>query len=499
MFTLRPSAAFLLLSAATVRASDPLAPYGAVPSARQRAWHETELYCLVHFGPNTFLDQEWGFGDAPPSIFNPTDFDAEQIVAAAKNGGARGLVLVAKHHDGFCLWPSDFTEYSVRNSPWRDGKGDMVREFEQACRKLGLKFGVYLSPWDRNHADYGRPAYLDCYRNQLRELCTNYGPLFMNWFDGANGGDGHYGGARETRRIDRRTYYEWELTWTIVRELQPMSCIFSDVGWDVRWVGNEAGLAGETCWATFTPVGKSSPDSPAPGDTDDKLGIEGTRGGKFWMPAECDVPLRPGWFWHESQNDKVKSPVELVNLYYASVGRGAALDIGIAPDRRGLLHENDARALAGLGDYLKHTFARNLAAGSSVSVTDFHGAAPVRADGGSRFEAGNMLDGDPSTFWLVHSAITSAEIVFDLGDRTKFDVVRIREAISLGQRIGGFEVDVWSDARWEKAAEATSIGACRLIRLKTPAHTSKVRLRITEAAATPALAEFGLYCESRGN
>ena len=288
--------------AAFAPAAEPPAPYGPVPSARQLRWHELEFYGFLHFTVNTFTDKEWGYGDESPAVFNPTDFDADQIVGAAKAAGMKGLILTAKHHDGFCLWPSKLTEHSVKNSPWRDGKGDVVREIADACRRHGLTFGVYLSPWDRNHADYGRPDYLDYYRNQLRELMTGYGPLFEVWFDGANGGDGYYGGAREKRTIDRRTYYDWENTRQIVRDLQPDAVMFSDAGPDVRWVGNENGIAGDPCWATL------NRDDFAPGEADEARLNPGDRPGTHWLPAECDVSIRPGWFYHASEDAKVKTP-----------------------------------------------------------------------------------------------------------------------------------------------------------------------------------------------
>ena len=219
------------------------APYGAVPSARQLRWHELEFYGFLHFTVNTFTDKEWGYGDEDPSLFNPTEFDADRIVENLASSGMKGVILTAKHHDGFCLWPTRTTDHCVRNSRWRGGKGDVVRDISNAARKAGLKFGVYLSPWDRNNAQYGRPEYINTYRNQLRELLTTYGPIFEVWHDGANGGDGYYGGAREKRQIDRRTYYDWPKTWDMVRSLQPDACIFSDVGPDIRWVGNEKGIA----------------------------------------------------------------------------------------------------------------------------------------------------------------------------------------------------------------------------------------------------------------
>ena len=318
-------------------AVEPPAPHGPLPSERQLIRHTNEFYGLLHFGMNTFTDKEWGDGSEDESIFNPTDFDAEQIARAAKDGGITGLILTAKHHDGFCLWPSQYTEHSVKNSKWRQGKGDVVREISEACRKHGLRFGVYLSPWDRNHKDYGQAEYLRYFQNQLRELLTNYGPIAEVWFDGANGGDGYYGGARERRNIDRKTYYDWPKTWQIVRDLQPMACMFSDAGPDVRWVGNERGVAGETCWATLNAA------DFIPGVADEKRLNHGDRPGTHWIPVECDVSIRSGWFYHEKEDAKVKTPGQLVELYYKSIGRGAVLLLNIPPDRRGRIHEDDAK------------------------------------------------------------------------------------------------------------------------------------------------------------
>src|SRR5215831_98768 len=315
------------------------APYGPTPSARQLRWHELEFYSFVHFTVNTFTDKEWGYGDEDPAIFNPTDFDARQIVRVAKEAGMKGLILTAKHHDGFCLWPSKFTEHSVKNSPWKNGHGDVVKEISEACRRHGLKFGVYLSPWDRNRADYGTPSYITYYRNQIRELLTGYGPIFEIWFDGANGGDGFYGGAKEKRVIDRKTFYHWPETWQLVRGLQPGTCIWSDAGPDARWVGNESGVAGQTCWATLNRA------DFAPGQADSKRLSSGDRPGTDWVPAECDVSIRPGWFYHSKDDDKVRSPQNLLELYFKSVGRGASLLLNVPPDRRGQIHENDVQAL----------------------------------------------------------------------------------------------------------------------------------------------------------
>ena len=261
------------------RGPAPPEPFGALPTPRQLAWHDLEYYGFIHFTLNTFTDREWGTGAESPELFNPTDLDADQWARVAKEAGLKGLILTAKHHDGFCLWPSKYTEHSVINSPWKDGQGDVVRELSDACRRHGLKFGVYLSPWDRNHGEYARPEYVTYFRNQMRELLTNYGDVFEVWFDGANGGSGYYGGANENRTIDRYTYYDWPTTWSMVHQLQPNAVLFSDVGPDVRWVGNERGFAGEPCWATYTPHGRNG-RPPAPGETQYKEGENGHRHGE---------------------------------------------------------------------------------------------------------------------------------------------------------------------------------------------------------------------------
>ncbi len=274
----------------------------------------------------------------------------------AQDAGMKGLILTCKHHDGFCLWPSKYTEHCVKNSPWKDGKGDVVKEISDACRRHGLKFGVYLSPWDRNHKDYGKPEYITYYRNQLRELLTNYGEIFTVWFDGANGGDGYYGGARAMRRIDNRTFYDWPNTWRIVRELMPGAVMFSDAGPDFRWVGNESGIAGDPCWATLD----MSKPGRVPGGINEGLN-SGERPGTAWLPAECDVSIRPGWFYHASEDGRVKTAAQLEDIYYKSVGRGACLNLNIPPDRRGQIHGDDVAALRAFRALLDATFAHDLA------------------------------------------------------------------------------------------------------------------------------------------
>ena len=461
------------------------AAYGITPSQQQLAWHRLETYAFLHFTVNTFTDKEWGYGDEDPNVFNPTAFDADAIVRDLKAGGMKAVILTCKHHDGFCLWPTKMTEHCIRNSKWRGGKGDVVREISEAARRAGLKFGVYLSPWDRSNAKYATPAYLEVYRGQLRELLTNYGPIFEVWFDGANGGDGYYGGAREKRTIPA-DYYEWDRTLAIIRELQPGAVVFGAAG-NIRWVGNESGIAGDPCWATLAAQMKKAQDDPHASENGGVDALQhGTRNGVLWKPAECDVSIRPGWFWHESENAKVKSPDELVDLYFKSVGRGASLLLNVPPNRQGLLEAGDAASLAGFHRKLERIFAKNLAAAAKLSPSNVRG-------NGKRFDARNLVDGDSATYWATDDAVRTPELVVDIGAAQQIAVVRLREAIELGQRIGSFGVDAWSDGQWKEVAVSTSIGSCRLIRFEQVVSTSKVRLRITDSPAAIALSEFGLF------
>jgi len=448
-------------------------PWGAVPSPRQWRWHGRETYAFVHFSINTYTDKEWGFGDESPKLFNPTDFDADQIVAAAKAGGLNGLILTAKHHDGFCLWPTMLTEHCIRNSPYKDGKGDIVREMADACRRANLPFGLYLSPWDRNHAQYGRPEYITYYRAQLTELCTRYGELFEVWFDGANGGDGYYGGAREARKIDAPRYYNWPSIVALVHKLQPNACTFDPLGADIRWVGNEDGVAGDPCWPTM-------PNEPY----DQKNGNSGVRGAELWWPAETDVSIRPGWFYHADEDSKVKSPERLVRMYDESVGRGTNLNLNLPPDRRGRIPDQDMKILKSFGDAIRATFANDLARGAVASASHSRGHG---------FEPARVLDGDRESYWSSPDNVTTPTITLDLPPGRSFDVVRVREYLPLGVRVTRFAIDAEVDGRWQLLGEHECISAQRIVRLAKPITARRVRLRILEAPASPAISEFALF------
>ncbi|NCD72455.1 alpha-L-fucosidase [Mucilaginibacter agri] len=479
-----------LLAASCLAFSQPAPkPYGVLPTARQLKWQETEMYCIIHFSMATFDDKEWGYGDEPNSLFNPASFNALQIVGAAKAGGFKGIVVVAKHHDGFCLWPTKTTSHNISQSPYKNGKGDVVKEYQQACDKLNMKLGLYCSPWDRNNANYGTPEYLQIYRAQLKELYSNYGPLFMSWHDGANGGDGFYGGTREARKIDRTTYYDWDNTWAITRAMQPGASIFGDVGPDVRWVGNEEGHAGETSWETYTPEAPEAGKRPSNGYVKDWLGTDGTRDGKNWMPAECDVPLRKGWFYHESQDGQSKSAYQLLDLYYKSVGRAACLDLGLSPNKQGLISKEDEQILKEFGSLLKQTFAINLAKGATLTASN------IRGKNQQLYGVQHLVDNDRYSYWASDDKVTTPQLVADLHKPQTFNVIRLRENIKLGQRIEEISVDAWQNNGWQQIAAATSIGANRLIRLPQNITASKVRLRVTKSPVSIALSDFGLFKE----
>ena len=485
--SLKPTVLFLcFLSCFTMRLlaqSKNVLPPAAVlpvPSAAQMQWHEMEMNAFVHFTINTFTDKEWGYGDESPSLFNPSKTNPAQWTKVLKETGFKTLILTCKHHDGFCLWPSKYTEHSIKNSPYRNGKGDLVKEVSQAARASGLKFGVYLSPWDRNRADYGTPSYITYYRNQLEELFTNYGPVFEMWFDGANGGDGYYGGARETRRINGATYYDWPTTLNLVRKMSPGVIFFSDAGPGVRWVGNERGVAGETNWNTI------STDTLFAG----KGGIEkilnsGSADGKNWIPAEVDVSIRPGWFYHAKEDSLVKSPEKLFDIYLTSVGRGSTLLLNIPPDRRGLFHENDVRSLYGFKALLKREFETNLAAKARATADNYRGRQ-------KRFGPSNLTDGNRETYWATDDDVTKTSIEINLSKTSLVKYILLQEYIKLGQRVKSFAVEVWKDNAWQKVAEGTTVGYKRILKID-PVATNKVKINILDAKACPVLSNIELY------
>ncbi|MGV8136054.1 MAG: alpha-L-fucosidase [Mangrovibacterium sp.] len=459
------------------------APYGALPTVPQQNWHRMETYAFLHFTTNTFTGKEWGYGDEEEAVFNPTDFDADQIIGTLASAGFQGAILTTKHHDGFCLWPSKYTEHSVKNSPWKNGQGDVVKEISEACKKYGIKFGVYLSPWDRNHAGYGTEEYIEYYRKQLRELLTGYGDIFEVWLDGANGGDGYYGGARETRQIDRSVYYQWEETLKIIHELQPNAIVFSDSGPDSRWVGNEEGYAKDSCWATYTPEARDGETKANPGTTKYWIGETGTLNGKYWMPAEVDVSIRPGWFYHRQEDEKVKSLERLTDIYFKSVGNGTTLNLNVPPDRTGKINPIDSLRLMEFRAYLDQAFSRDLLQGSKVK------ASSVR---GRNFSPDLLVDNDPATYWATGDGETTGSIEFDLMRPETINCILLQENISLGQRVCGFTVDKWENGEWKEIAKASTIGYKKLLKFEN-CSTNKLRITINSALACPAISTIAAY------
>ncbi len=469
-------AIFILLSCSQ---TPPPAPFGPVPAERQLAWHELEFYAFVHFNMNTFTNKEWGFGDEYPELFNPTGLDCRQWARICKEAGMNGIIITAKHHDGFCLWPSAYTEHSVRNSTWKNGQGDVVRELADACAEYGLKMGIYLSPWDRNHSDYGNPGYIEYYRNQLRELLTGYGNIYEVWFDGANGGTGYYGGKNETRKIDGRTYYDWSGTHKIVRDLQPEACMFSDAGPDVRWCGNEQGWVNTINWNLL------KLDDYYPGcDCAEKLKT-GDEEGTEWVPAEVDVSIRPGWFYHESEDTLVKSYSYLMDIYLKSVGRGASLLLNIPVDRRGLIHENDAEQLSRFAGKIKSDFANEIASGNEVSASNTRGKS-------KNYAASNINDGDKDTYWATDDIITSASVVIDFTEPEEIRYIIIQEYIKLGQRVKSFSAEALVDNQWIEIGSGTTIGYKRILNFE-PVKAQSIRFSFRESKACPVISNIEVY------
>ena len=429
-------------------------PYGAVPTQQQLAWQDMDMYAFIHYSLNTYTDQEWGFGNEDPALFNPSDLDCRQWARVCKQAGMKGIIFTAKHHCGFCMWPSAYTEYSVKNAPWKDGKGDVVRELADACREEGLKFAVYLSPWDRNYAKYGRPEYITYFRNQLRELLTNYGDIFEVWFDGANGGDGWYGGANETRRIDKY-YYDWPETYRLIRELQPHCVIWGDNAnrADLRWVGTEAGYVGETNWSTM----------PSEGQADYAMLHYGVEDGDVWCPGETNTSIRPGWFYHETENAHVKSLSKLMDTYYKSVGRNSTLLLNFPVAPNGRIHPTDSLRGIAFKNMIDEVFKNNLVDKARVS----------------------------------HKGMTTT---VSFRRPTDFNRFVAEEDIALGQRVKKFTLEALVDGVWQPLTDElaedgdglTTIGHRRIICFPT-VKASKLRFTIVDTKAEPVIKKIGLY------
>ena len=416
-------------------------PYGPTPSVRQLKWSEMEYYFFVHFGPNTFTDLEWGKGTEHEEVFNPTALDCRQWCRVAKASGAKGIIITAKHHDGFCLWPSKYSTHTVAQSKWRNGKGDVVKELSEACKEYGLKMGIYLSPWDRNHPKYGTDAYNDVFVSMMKEVVSRYGPLFEFWWDGANG-EGPNG---------KKQVYDWHRFESTLRSIAPNTAVFSDIGPDIRWVGNEKGFAGKTNWSLLDTAGYKRGEGAPATDTLNS----GNENGKNWIQAECDVSIRPGWFYHASEDEKVKTPEELFDLYLKSVGRGAALLLNIPPDRRGLLNEHDSIALVGFRKLRDESFKRPLVTKNNVAIKK------------------NM-------------------VTIKLAKPGAVNCILLREPIQYGQRVKSFVIQLKKGSEVVKEVEATTIGRKRILTFPS-VDADSFDIVIKETKATPLISEVDAY------
>ena len=439
----------------TAQSVNSLSPCGPVPTEDQLWWQDLEMYAFIHYSMNTYTDQEWGFGNEDLQLFNPSDLDCRQWARVCKQAGMRGIIFTAKHHCGFCMWPSQYTEYSVKNTPWKQGKGDVVRELADACREEGLKFAVYLSPWDRNHPEYGRKEYVTYFRNQLRELLTNYGDIFEVWFDGANGGDGWYGGANERRTIDRTTYYEWPETYRMIRLLQPHCLIWNDGSdrGDLRWVGTEAGNVGETNWSLLNKDGEVTWN----------MLHYGLEDGDSWVPGETNTSIRPGWFYHETENAHVKSLSKLMDTYYKSVGRNSTLLLNFPIAPNGRIHPIDSLRGIAFNKMIHEVFKTDLAANAKKHTKN-------------------------------------NETIIDFGKPTAFNRFVAEEDIRYGQRVKKFSLEAEINGKWQPLKDAlveqgdglTTIGHRRIICFPT-VNATRIRLTILDAKCQPVIKRTSVY------
>ena len=445
----------MAFSQQTTQSVNSLSPCGPVPTENQLWWQDLEMYAFIHYSMNTYTDQEWGFGNEDLQLFNPSDLDCRQWARVCKQAGMRGIIFTAKHHCGFCMWPSQYTEYSVKNTPWKQGKGDVVRELADACREEGLKFAVYLSPWDRNHPEYGRKEYVTYFRNQLRELLTNYGDIFEVWFDGANGGDGWYGGANEKRTIDRTTYYEWPETYRMIRLLQPHCLIWNDGSdrGDLRWVGTEAGNVGETNWSLLNKDGEVTWN----------MLHYGLEDGDSWVPGETNTSIRPGWFYHETENAHVKSLSKLMDTYYKSVGRNSTLLLNFPIAPNGRIHPIDSLRGIAFNKMIHEVFKTDLAANAKKHTKN-------------------------------------NETIIDFGKPTAFNRFVAEEDIRYGQRVKKFSLEAEINGKWQPLKDAlveqgdglTTIGHRRIICFPT-VNATRLRLTILDAKCQPIIKRTSVY------
>lgn len=452
-------------------------PVYPVPTKEQIEWQKLETYAFIHFGLNTYNDLEWGYGNTPVSTFNPTNLDCEQWVATLKDCGMKGVILTAKHHDGFCLWQTKTTDYNIANSPYKNGKGDMVKELSDACNKYGLKFGLYLSPWDRNNAEYGRDAYVETYHKQIDELTSNYGDLFEFWFDGANGGNGYYGGSNESRSINAKEYYDYERARDTILNRHPNAMIFGGTCQTIRWVGNEQGWAGDTDWCMIIPENSDNT----------KHLNHGSENGTYWIPAEVDVSIRPGWFYHKREDHQVKTLAQLTDIYYRSVGHNANLLLNFPIDLNGKIPATDSIRAMEWHKVINNDFKTNLLKNAELNVDN---------ERGLKYKAENVIDDDWNTYWATEDDYNFGTISFSFDEPTKMNRVVLQEYIPLGQRVRNFYMEGELNGKWFKINPLdtlSTIGYKRIVRFNT-VELDKLTIYFEESRGPLCINNIEAYC-----
>ena len=465
------------MAVTTPKVPAPLA-YGPTPTLNQQRWHEMEYYGLVCYGLNTYTGQEWGYGDKDPGLFNPKNLDTDQWARVAKASGMSGLVLVAKHHDGFCLWPSKTTDYTVAATPWKDGKGDVLGDLAKSCKKYGLKLGVYISPWDRNHAEYGKPAYVKAYHEQWRETLKYSDDIFETWFDGANGGTGYYGGARESRKI-QKGYYNFPAIFKLIKEKQPKSVLFGyveDVTTDViRWGGTEQGTGSATNWCRYDDVTS----------TDWNVARTGVKDGKYWMPVEGNTTILypKKWYYNESSNPRTLT--NFVDLYYSTIGQNATFILGLSIGPDGTIPDRDVKSMLAQKKQLDREFAVNLASDAKITASNFRG-------NDSFYGPDKVNDKTTQTYWSTKDGVKKAMLTIDFNKEVSFNRLLLQEYIALGQRIHKFTLEVEQNGNWRQVSAGTTIGYKRIIRFET-AKGSKARVTFETDAPALTISNLEIY------